>query len=104
MLDRAVQQSYRTKSYEEIDYQRSFLIWKLGGASAATIAHHSLGLPSLTTTRRHVMTKPILGSPGFPDRPYIEENLRRCFAGYSEGPKQVVIGFSMPIDEIKIQE
>ncbi|KAF7798313.1 hypothetical protein EIP86_009534, partial [Pleurotus ostreatoroseus] len=104
MLDRAVQQLYHSKSYEEVDFQRSFLIWKLGGASAATIAHHSLGLPSLTTTRRHIMIKPILASSSFPNKEYLLENLHRCFAGYSGGSLSGVTGFSMPIDEIKIQE
>lgn len=61
MIDKAARHVYRPQSYQEADYHRAFLIWKLGGAAAARIAHRALGLPSLDTAGRHIMTHPIRG-------------------------------------------
>jgi hypothetical protein len=54
--DRAVRQIYRPMSYEEQDFQSVFLFHKLGGVAVAELAHRTFGLPSIGTTRRHIVT------------------------------------------------
>ncbi len=103
MVDRAAQHAYRVKSYEEADFHRTYLIWKLGGASATKIAHYSLGVPSLDATRRHVMTNPIQASPGFPTMEEIYINLGNAYAGYEAQPG-IVLGVTMATGKIKLQE
>jgi hypothetical protein len=49
--NKAAQLVYSPKGYEEADYHRAFLMWKLGGRSAANIAYHALGVPSIDTVR-----------------------------------------------------
>lgn len=102
MVDKAAHHIYRPRSYEEADYQRAFLIWKLGGAAAARISHHALGLPSLDTTSRHVMTSHIHGSPQFPQANELAQNLAVTFEGVSE--PDVILGISILADEIKVEE
>jgi hypothetical protein len=53
-IDQAVLTKYRPHSYEEADFQCSFLLWKLGGCLAANIAHQTLGCPSINSACRHV--------------------------------------------------
>ena len=65
-VNKASQLIYRPKGYEEADYHRAFLIWKLGGRSATNIAYRTLGVPSIDTARRHVSTMPLVASPGMP--------------------------------------
>lgn len=47
--NKASQLVYSPKGYEEADYHRAFLMWKLGGHSAANIAYCTLGVPSIDT-------------------------------------------------------
>ncbi|GJE96106.1 hypothetical protein PsYK624_122990 [Phanerochaete sordida] len=102
MLDRAAQHIYKPKSYAEADFHRSYLIWKLGGAAAAKVAHRALGLPSIDTTRRHVATKPVRASASFPIDSEMLENLNAAFRDLPI-PTGAVLGLSIPVDEIKVQ-
>ncbi|GJE96780.1 hypothetical protein PsYK624_129860 [Phanerochaete sordida] len=102
MLDRAAQHVYKPKSYAEADFHRSYLIWKLGGAAAAKVAHRALGLPSIDTTRRHVATKPVRASARFPTDSEMLENLNAAFRDLPI-PTGAVLGLSIPVDEIKVQ-
>jgi hypothetical protein len=102
-INQAASTNYHPCSYEEADFQRSFLFWKLGGRSAANIAHRTLGCPSIDSARRHVGTKPLSTSPGMPTLSQITSNLA---IGFEHQPhdRACIIGMTMPVDEIKIQE
>jgi hypothetical protein len=65
-IEQASALNYRPSSYEEADFQRAFLLWKLGGRSAANIVHRTLGCPSIDSAHWHVGTKPLSTSPGMP--------------------------------------
>lgn len=109
-IDSAAKQAYKPKSYEEADFQRAYLIWKLGGVSAANIAHRTLGTPSIDSTRRNMTVNHIRASSGFPTVEDLIGNLRAAFEDWVPmavtGPQgqQVVYGASVSSDELKIQE
>jgi len=102
-INQASQLVYCPKGYEEADYHRAFLIWKLGGRPAANIAYRTLGVPSIDTARRHVSTTPLVTSAGMPTRDEIDANLAIGFE-HQEVYGDRIIGMTMPIDEIKLQE
>ncbi|KAJ7717383.1 hypothetical protein B0H16DRAFT_1338120, partial [Mycena metata] len=54
------------------------LFLRLGGARVAEIAHRALGLPSVTTLRRHTVIRPLLPSAGMPTVAEIETNIDSC--------------------------
>lgn len=121
-VDQAVQRNYRPRGYEYADFQRAFLIWKLGGACAADISYRTLGTPSLSATREHIGVQPLCASPGVPTVQELEYNLSVCFPTSKSSSElqqpqtldfdryddvydqPIVMGMSMMIDEIKIQE
>jgi len=49
LYDHAAWQVYHPKGYTEEDELRGLLLWQLGGAQIAGIAHCALNLPSLST-------------------------------------------------------
>jgi hypothetical protein len=100
---KAAKLAYRPKGYEEADYHRAFLLWKLGGCSAANIGYRSLGVPSIDTARRHVSTTPLVTSAGMPTTAEINANLAIGFE-HQEHHGDQTIGMTMPINEIKLQE
>ncbi|KAI0709424.1 hypothetical protein C8Q76DRAFT_626022, partial [Earliella scabrosa] len=102
-LDQANRHLYSSRSYEEQDFQRSYLLWKLGGQRAADIAARSLGLPSLSTTRRHYDIPPIVPSAGFPTMDEIVENLQICLPllGLTSA---TIMGYILQVDELKIEK
>lgn len=103
-VDQASRLVYHAKSYEEADYQRAFLLWKLGGRSAAQIANRTLGTPSIDTSRRHIATAPILASPGFPKVHEIKQNLGVVLGELNVDVEESVMGAKIEIDEIKNAE
>jgi hypothetical protein len=102
-IDQASALNYRPQSYEEANFQHAFLLWKLGGRSAANIAHCTLGCPSIDSARRHVGTKPLSTSPGMPSSAEISNNLAIGFENQTVD-RTCIIGMTMPVDEIKIRE
>ena len=46
-IDQAARCVYSPRGYQITDFQRAYLIYKLGGRAAANIAHKSLGIPSI---------------------------------------------------------
>lgn len=104
MLDQAARRVYRPQSFEEEDFQRAYLIWKLGGAAAARIAQRSLGLPSIDSARRHIATTPIRASADFPTPEKLRYNLSSTFKDTALGSGGARIGAVIAVDEIKIQE
>ncbi|KAJ7177628.1 hypothetical protein C8R46DRAFT_1029251 [Mycena filopes] len=55
------------------------LLFRLGGAQIAEIGHRALGLPSVSTLRRHTVIRPLLPSAGMPTVAEIEANIDSCF-------------------------
>jgi hypothetical protein len=105
-VNQAAQRTYSPQGYKMADFERTFLMWKLGGRSAANIAHCTLGIPSIESARRHIQVAPITASPGLPTAREMASNLALCFE--TQAGAQIVvgrkIGMTMPIDKIKIQE
>ncbi|KAJ7857349.1 hypothetical protein B0H13DRAFT_1902276 [Mycena leptocephala] len=70
------------------------LLLRLGGSCVAEISHRALGLPSVSTLRRHPTIRPLLPSPGMPIVEEIESNIDSCLdataefsATQSQGPE-----------------
>ncbi|KAF8874314.1 hypothetical protein CPB84DRAFT_1853645 [Gymnopilus junonius] len=89
-IDKATCRAYSPRGYEAADFERTFLIYKLGGRAAADIAHRSLGTPSIDATKRHIITSPIHASSGFPTLPELSSNLAACYPPRANGPDVVV--------------
>jgi hypothetical protein len=81
---KAAEGIYKPKDYQEEDYMRGLLLWKLGGDRIAAIAHRALGLPSITTLRNHSRIQPIVPSPGHPTVAEISQNVEMTFEGLQD--------------------
>ncbi|KAK0479505.1 hypothetical protein IW261DRAFT_1564148 [Armillaria novae-zelandiae] len=112
-VDHAVQKNYYPRGYKRTDFERAYLIWKLGGVSAAKIAFCTMGLPSISATRRFIHISLLYASPSDPTTNKIEYNLKASFSGLpslqaqQETPaalSNVYTGVVMAMDEIKLQE
>ena len=104
-VDQAAARQYSPKGYERADFERAFLIYKLGGRSAANIAHKALGIPSITATKRHIATKPLQASPGFPTQQELASNLDHCYpASLPPSDSGIILPIAMLLDELKVQE
>jgi hypothetical protein len=103
-VDQAARHVYSPKGYQKADFERAFLMWKLGGQSAANIAYHTLGLPSIESARRHIRVSPITALSGVPTEAEMQSNLSICFPRCPSHIVACIIGMTMPIDKFKIQE
>ena len=109
-IKQAAQRTYSSKNYDEADYQLSYLIYKIGGQSAANIAHKALGIPSIDTSKEHVNTMPLISSSKFPTTTDLIANVSTCFgnstrvSAVTPAFHQVTKGVVMQVDELKIQE
>ncbi|KAF8153671.1 hypothetical protein BJ912DRAFT_476922, partial [Pholiota molesta] len=103
-VDKAACRQYSPKGYEQADFERAFLIYKLGGRSAANIAHRALGVPSIDATKRHIATAPLQPSPSFPTRQELSSNLQQCYPPDNVSRNQPKFGMSIQFDELKVQE
>ncbi len=81
------------------------MLWRLGGARVAGIAHHALNLPSLSTLRHHTIIPCLLISAHAPTRLEIETNVVSNFEAIYEllETHQVVHQIFM-LDELKTEE
>ncbi|KAF6747088.1 hypothetical protein DFP72DRAFT_1075733 [Ephemerocybe angulata] len=86
---KAAEGIYKPKSFEEVDYMRGLVLWKLGGNRVASIAHRSLGLPSITTLKNQVRIPPILLSARQPTTAEVSKNVEMSFDGMEEAMKPV---------------
>ena len=77
--DRAARQVYHPRNYTEEDDLRGLLLWRLGGARVAGIAHCALNLPSLSTLRRRTLIPRLLVSSLLPSRLEVETNVSSNF-------------------------
>ncbi|EDR03916.1 uncharacterized protein LACBIDRAFT_331070 [Laccaria bicolor S238N-H82] len=103
-VDDAAKRKYSPCGYIQQDFEQAFLIYKLGGRSAANIAHRSLGIPSIDATKQHITSKPLQASPGFPTLAELMSNLEHCYpkAG-TQDLTTPILPVSMLIDELKVQ-
>ncbi|KAF8160309.1 hypothetical protein BJ912DRAFT_1151048 [Pholiota molesta] len=107
-IDLAVQHKFIARGYSLSDHERGYLILKLGGRSAAVIAHRALGIPSIDAIKRRMAASPLRSSAGYPTKEELTANLTHCYPD-SKSPSSFdrsapIIGMSMQLDEIKIQE
>ncbi|KAF8183589.1 hypothetical protein K438DRAFT_1766874 [Mycena galopus ATCC 62051] len=72
---------YNPKGFTQDDYMVGLCVLRLGGARLADILHRALGLPGLTTLRKHSVIKPLRASPAMPTIAEIEANID----AYTEG-------------------
>jgi hypothetical protein len=105
LYDRAAQQVYHPQNYTEEDELRGLLLWRLGGARIAGIAHRALNLPSLSTLRRRTIVPRLVVSPSMPTTSEVEENILSCFETLFDilQHKQIVHQVLM-LDELKVEE
>ncbi|KAF8192027.1 hypothetical protein K438DRAFT_2136827, partial [Mycena galopus ATCC 62051] len=77
------------------------LFLRLGGSRVAEIAHRALGLPSVSTLRRHTTICPLIPSPGMPTVAEIEANIEatRDATLPSTGPIRIMHG-GVLLDEV----
>jgi len=107
-VDKAAQHVYLANGYQKADFEWAFLMWKLGGRSAANITFHTLGIPSIESARWHIWVSPITVSPGLPTQAEMESNISQCFLEWEDVPQITtiqwrVVEMTMPIDKLKIQ-
>ncbi|KAJ7204890.1 hypothetical protein B0H12DRAFT_1035223, partial [Mycena haematopus] len=83
------------------------LLLRLGGSRVAEIGHCALGLPSVSTLRRHTTIRPLLPSPGMPTVEEIEANIDSCLdataefsANKSQGTAVRIVHQVLMLDEI----
>jgi hypothetical protein len=105
LYDRAAQQVYHPRNYTEEDELRGLLLWRLGGARVAGIAHRALNLPSLGTLQRRTRVPRLVVSPSMPTTPEVEANITSCFETLSDvlSHKGIVHQVLM-LDELKVEE
>lgn len=95
-IERAAQDLYSVKSYEERDHEVALLLWRYGGARVADIAHKTLGLPSRETIRTTRSAAPLHVSPRYPMFQEILSNM----SGYDISALQSRAGCILMVDEL----
>ncbi|KAJ6550561.1 hypothetical protein B0H10DRAFT_2379639 [Mycena sp. CBHHK59/15] len=102
---RASNSNFSDKSYTRAENQQAYLLWKVGGQACAELGHRCFGLPSVSTVRRHIGTKPLTVSPGAPTMREMHENLDAAFPIPCPLPSDGSIGpgFQIMVDEIKVE-
>ncbi|KAJ6583712.1 hypothetical protein B0H10DRAFT_2234749 [Mycena sp. CBHHK59/15] len=78
-VGRAADENFKDRSYTREEHQLLYLLLKLGGHAAADLGHRCLGLPSISATKRHVGSTPLIASPRAPTREEMHRNLDIAF-------------------------
>ncbi|KAJ6599409.1 hypothetical protein B0H10DRAFT_2167554 [Mycena sp. CBHHK59/15] len=104
-IGRATNGNFADVSYTRAEHQQLYLLLQLGGRAVAELGHRCFGLPSISTAKRHIATKPLIVSPGVPTIHEMHHNLDSAFptsypapSDGSRGP-----GFQIMADEIKVE-
>ncbi|KAE9394828.1 hypothetical protein BT96DRAFT_998151 [Gymnopus androsaceus JB14] len=107
-IDAAVQRTYSPRSYDEIDFQRAFLMYKIDGRCIANIGNKALGIPSISSTKRRIAVKPLQASASQPTLTEMVHNLRislpEPLTSEAEQADTPIMGMGISIDEVKIEE
>ncbi|KAH8978476.1 hypothetical protein EDB86DRAFT_3248975 [Lactarius hatsudake] len=102
LLDHARNGLYKPKNFTEEERSRGLLFLHLGGARVASLAHQTLGAPTLSTLCYGSSTVTSLSpSVGFPTRSEIQGNIQAAFKNSSGSG---ACGYVLMIDEIKVEE
>ncbi|KAJ7450568.1 hypothetical protein FB451DRAFT_1527212 [Mycena latifolia] len=96
---------YNPKGFMPEDYMVGLCVLRLGGARLADLLHRALGLPGLTTLRKHSVIRPLRASPAMPTIIEIEENIDAYTVGEEEptGAPRIVHQVVM-LDEIAVEK
>ncbi|KAK6988817.1 hypothetical protein R3P38DRAFT_3442955 [Favolaschia claudopus] len=96
---------YNPKGFTPDDYMVGLCVLRLGGARLAEILHRALGLPGLTTLRKHSVIRPLRASPAMPTITEIEANIDAYTTGEQEpsGAPRMVHRVLM-LDEIALEK
>ncbi|KAJ7455119.1 hypothetical protein FB451DRAFT_1049058, partial [Mycena latifolia] len=96
---------YNPKGFSPDDYMVGLCVLRLGGARLADILHRALGLPGLTTLRKHSIIRPLRASPGMPTVAEIEENIDAYTVGEEipVGPVRIIHRVVM-LDEVAVEK
>lgn len=103
--DRAARQVYHPRNYTEEDDLRGLLLWRLGGARVAGIAHRALHLPSLSTLRRRTIIPRLLVSSLSPSLLEVETNVSSNFESICKLIQENGVTHQvLMLDELKTEE
>lgn len=95
---------YNPKGFTEDDYMVGICALRLGGARLADILHRALGLPGLTTLRKHAIIRPLRASPGNPTVEEIKENINAYIDGEDvPTDPSVIVHRVVMLDEIAVE-
>ncbi|KAK6980552.1 hypothetical protein R3P38DRAFT_3466276 [Favolaschia claudopus] len=96
---------YNPKAFMPDDHMVGLCVLRLGGARLAEILHRALGLPGLTTLRKHSVIRPLRASPAMPTITEIEANMDAYTTGEQEpsGSSRMVHRVLM-LDEIALEK
>ncbi|KAJ7467610.1 hypothetical protein FB451DRAFT_1340454 [Mycena latifolia] len=96
---------YNPKGFTVDERMVSLTVLRLGGARLADILHRALGLPGLTTLRKHIVIRPLRASPGLPTCEELEENIDAYTDGEDAptGPPTIIHRVIM-LDEIAVEK
>ncbi|KAJ7700182.1 hypothetical protein B0H16DRAFT_1441414 [Mycena metata] len=96
--------TYNPKGFTSDEYMVGICVLRLGGARLADILHRALGLPGLTTLRKHAIIRPLRASPALPTVEEIEENIDAYTDGEEmpTGPPRIVHRVIM-LDKIAVE-
>lgn len=109
-MDKAAQDLYKPKGYEEEELLKTFVLWKFGGFRTMTVLNHASGHPSVSTVRRRFRTEPITISVSLPTVMEIKKNIRGAFRTDLPGSENVVapgtqgFGYILQFDEIACEK
>lgn len=98
----AVQGLYLLKSYQEWEFQQSFLLLKLGSCTVAEIGHWAFGLPSLEATQCCIGTQPIIASSKMPTHAEMDSNLNHAFQSMLKSSGKIY-SIQIGADESKLE-
>ncbi|KAJ8468990.1 hypothetical protein ONZ45_g17046 [Pleurotus djamor] len=104
LYEKAVDEVYKPRDISEKDVLRGLLLWRLGNGRVAEVAHRALGLPSLSSLRKHTIIPPLTASIGYPHLSEIEANIAACFTPIKDrlGTKKIIHQVLM-FDELKVE-
>ncbi|KAJ7246639.1 hypothetical protein C8J57DRAFT_1081377 [Mycena rebaudengoi] len=96
---------YNAKGFTVDKRMVGLIALRLGGARLADILHRALGLPGLTTLRKHTVIRPLRTSARMPTIEEIEENIDAYTDGEDlpSGPPEIIHQVIM-LDEIAVEE
>ncbi|KAJ7133152.1 hypothetical protein C8R44DRAFT_870590 [Mycena epipterygia] len=96
---------YNPKGFTPNKQMVALTTLRLRGTHLADILHHALGLPGLTTLRKHTVIRPLRALPGLPTIEEIKENIDAYTTGEDvpTGPPRIVHHVVM-MDEIAVEK